>query len=448
MSLSDRLNRQKFQDANRNLSEINKEIEQIHSEIQIETMARPEQRLLDTQLLKLYLDTVPLFDGNSLVLHSYIESVRSTFQNFPDDSHRVTHNLILQAVKNKLRGRAQTLIASRTDLTTWDGIQSLLKLTFGDQRDLQYLTHQLTTMRPNKNERPYDFGLRLQQLRAVIITKINDDFPDKQIRDLQIHNYNNIAKTTFITKLPINVQTIVRIKNPNSLEDALNYVLEEEEFQNFAKLQQTSTSGISQPTPRPTLQNTALYRNNHNPNFNRNFNFAQSSNQDVFPTQRNFTQPQFTNNFPTYTHNQFPSQPINVQPRQVRPYFPTNRQTFGPSVRQNVWKPNPNTTLPKPTPMSGISHTASQQRPKPMSGVNHYLHNTEADHVPPYDNEEYHDVLEYDQSRYEDVTLFQTYQENHDNQYPEQQESAPNNADQNDNDASNFMNAELTPYPT
>lgn len=448
MSSSDRLNRQKLQDANRNLSEIDEEIENLEqTQLEIQAMARPEQRILDTQLLRLYIDTIPPFDGNSLVLHSYIESVRSTFLNFPDDTHHVTHNLILQAVKNKLKGRAQTLIASRTDLITWEGIETLLKSTFGDQRDLQYLTHQLTTMRPNKNERPYDFGLRLQQLRAVILTKINDDYPDKQIRDLQIDNYNNIAKTTFITKLPINVQTIVRIKNPESLEDALNYVLEEEEFQNFAKLQ-ASTSGISQLTPKPTLQNTAFHRNTHNPNFNRNFNFTQNSHQDLYPTQRNFTQPQFTNNFSTYPHNQFPSQPINVQPRQVRQNFPTNRQTFGPSVRQNVWKPNPNTTLPKPTPMSGISHT-TQQRPKPMSGVNQYLHNTETtDHVPQYDNQAYHDISEYDGLRYEDVTFFQTYQENYDDQHPEQEESAPNNSDQNDNEASNFMNAEPTPYPT
>lgn len=57
MSLTDRLNRHKIQDANRNLTEIQEEIENIgkaNPEIPIESMAPPEQRILDTQLLKLY----------------------------------------------------------------------------------------------------------------------------------------------------------------------------------------------------------------------------------------------------------------------------------------------------------------------------------------------------------------------------------------------------------
>ncbi|KAJ8939894.1 hypothetical protein NQ318_023234 [Aromia moschata] len=284
-----------------------------------------EIRTLDTQLLKLYLDTIPPFDGNSLVLHSYLESVRNTFLNFPDDPHH---------------------------------------LTFGDQRDIQYLTHQLTSMRPNKNERPYEFGLRLQEIRAIIITKINDNIPDNQMRDLQIHNYNNIAKTMFITNLPMHIQTIVRIKNPESLEDALNFVLEEEEFQNFAKLHQ-NTQKSNLALPKPSIPS---YRNHiENSNSNRNFIPPQTAHYQNQP--------------------QFPSQPINIQPQQIKQHFPTNRQTFGPS-KQNVWKSNQNKNLPKPTPMSGVSY--SQQKVKPMSGINYNMHNTEnAERAPPYQTQCY-----------------------------------------------------------
>ncbi|KAJ8930357.1 hypothetical protein NQ314_016854 [Rhamnusium bicolor] len=41
------------------------------------------------------------------------------------------------------------------------------------------------------------------------------------------------------------------------------------------------------------------------------------TNQNAYPAQRNFAPPQFANNYSTHSHNQFPSLPINVQPRQV-----------------------------------------------------------------------------------------------------------------------------------
>ncbi|KAJ8972397.1 hypothetical protein NQ317_005187 [Molorchus minor] len=347
MSLSDRLRRHQLQDANRNLDAIVEE--QYHSdtipnldfvpELDI-NMALPERRTLDTNLLKLYLDTLEIHSQISQMIH-------------------ITHNLILQAVKNKLKNRAQNLIASRTDLTTWIEIERLLKLTFGDQRDLQYLTHQLTSIRPNRNERPYDFGLKLQELRAAIIAKINDDFPDIGLRNLQIQNYNDIAKTMFITNLPINVQTIIRMRNPNSLEDALNLVLEEEEFQNFAKLHQN----------RPVLAPNNVSNSNNNNAMKPFKNFNQQNQQPFrnFSQQnnfRNYSQPQFDQQY----SKPFPSAPINIQSRPVKQNFPTNRQVFGP--QKNVWKPNHTSNQPRPTPMSGVSRF-SQPRPTPMSGLSY-----------------------------------------------------------------------------
>lgn len=62
------------------------------------------------------------------------------------------------------------------------------------------MTYQLTTLKRNKNERSYNFGLRIQELRAVIITKSNDDFADHQVRNLQIEHYNETAETIFKKK--------------------------------------------------------------------------------------------------------------------------------------------------------------------------------------------------------------------------------------------------------
>ncbi|KAJ8914522.1 hypothetical protein NQ315_002795 [Exocentrus adspersus] len=144
----------------------------------------------------------------------------------------------------------------------------------------------------------------------------------------------------FITNLPPNIQTIIRLKNSDTLEGVLNYVLEEEEFQNFSRL------------------------------YHSNSNINKPESQNIKPIFHNF-----------------PSQPINVQPRQVNQKFPTNRQVFGkPNNQQNVWKQK-SANLPKPTPMSGISY---QSKPKPMN----QMHNTKAHLETPYAAEDYHQTVE------------------------------------------------------
>ncbi|KAJ8931572.1 hypothetical protein NQ314_015498 [Rhamnusium bicolor] len=96
-----------------------------------------------------------------------------------------------------------------------------------------------------------------------------------------------------------------------------------------------------------------------------------------------------------------------------------------------------------------IDGVETKERPKPMSGVNQYLHNVETtDRVPPYHNEACQYETEYAQQRYEDLSLLETHEENYNDQDLEQQEPAYNNYDQEDNAASNFMNAEATQYPT
>lgn len=86
--------------------------------------------------------------------------------------------------------------------------------------------------------------------------------------------------------------------------------------------------------------------------------------------------PQFSSPVPyenNFRQNNFPSQPINIQPRfpsQPQRFF-TNQQVFGKP--QNVFKPkqnNPNNNSQKPTPMSGVSTIPKQQFSQPGPSQN------------------------------------------------------------------------------
>jgi hypothetical protein len=80
------------------------------------------------------------------------------------------------------------------------------------------------------------------------------------------NQYNKIALKTFIRGLPPQLQSIVRLRNRDSLEHAITYVTEEENFrytQNFATLlnnnQRTSPSNSIRTHPRQ-IQNAKKKR--------------------------------------------------------------------------------------------------------------------------------------------------------------------------------------------
>lgn len=72
------------------------------------------------------------------------------------------------------------------------------------------------------NRRTKSYNYVLQKLTMILSILKSEIYKLKIIMVLQIY------------KFTINLQTIIRSKNPISLEDALNFVLEK--FRNFAKL--------------------------------------------------------------------------------------------------------------------------------------------------------------------------------------------------------------------
>jgi CHAD domain-containing protein len=64
------------------------------------------------------------------------------------------------------------LIGTKTDLNTWDLLKNALRLSFGDQRNLDCLEQDLLTLFPFKNEPPLEFGKRIQIVRSKLESKL------------------------------------------------------------------------------------------------------------------------------------------------------------------------------------------------------------------------------------------------------------------------------------
>ena len=86
----------------------------------------------------------------------------------------------------------------------------------------------------NKGESTLDFAKRLQLLRSRLaqkLTTISENQRPNASKIIYLNQYEQIALRTFIRNLPGNFESVIRLRNPDSLETAVTLITEEEHFQ-------------------------------------------------------------------------------------------------------------------------------------------------------------------------------------------------------------------------
>lgn len=292
------------------------DIDKLIGEIQRINLAdsnQPKNTMVEVNYseVRLFLDIIPTFTGEPCELNNFIAACDEAVNQYA--TNQTITKLLFRGIIGKLRGKALTIISSRVELTTWQQVKEVLKISFCDQRSFSCLLQELHQIKPLNKENSYSFGVRCQYLRSLIFSSINNDTSLTQPEKLaQINNIEKLVLITFQKYLPSQVQLAVRLKEPKptNLEQAMNYLIEEENFLSLANegRKSFSNSNVSQNTSK---QN--------------NFNFASQN----FP-RPNFYAPLMQNSFPQNEPRRFPSQPVNITPRQLPPpkYF-SNQQVFG-----------------------------------------------------------------------------------------------------------------------
>ncbi|XP_030762018.1 uncharacterized protein LOC115886854 [Sitophilus oryzae] len=300
------------------------------TEIKMPNTNNDDTLAVDWDLFKSRLNNIKPFDGDCNTLNKFNLKCDKLIQIYSIHNNSELNSHIFDCVQEKLISRAEVMVGNRSELTNWESLKAALQQCFSDRRDTDCLVQELTRTRPYKGEDLINFGTRLQLLRSNVAQRISNDLNLTQEQKLcHIKYYEKTALNTFIAGCTGTLKNNMHLKQLNSLEDAMAYVVE---FENFEKFQSNANRNNS-IFGSPNFNN---FQNNNTPNFNT-------------PNNPNF------NNSGSYTDFQtWPSQPINMpQPRQLPPqrYF-TNKEVFGPP--QNVFapKPIPPSQRTKPTPMS------------------------------------------------------------------------------------------------
>lgn len=178
---------------------------------------------------------IPVFDGNPNTLGLYLDSCEyliNTFANLNNINDPI-NAFLMRIFQSKLSGDALTLIGSRQTLTTWKQLREFLELNFTDQRSEECLRADLLNLRPFRSETPYNFGVRIKETLNLLLSKVKRTFTDAAKIAWKNEDYSELALQTYLRGI-CQISDLghrVRFRNPYSLEIAMGYVIEEENFE-------------------------------------------------------------------------------------------------------------------------------------------------------------------------------------------------------------------------
>lgn len=207
--------------------------------------------MAELNINKACIDALPNYNGDPATLGIFLSASEHFLLTFHNENNQQNNEWLLRIIINKLQGRALTLIGSREEATSWNAIKQLLITYFGDQRNIKCLVRDLMNIKIERNETPYMLGMRIQDIRSLILTKLKMEDPNHETRLIKQQMYDGISLDAYINALPERLSDKIRFRNPASLEQAMNLVVEEENVNYYRE--RSNNLGTNQnykPTPR------------------------------------------------------------------------------------------------------------------------------------------------------------------------------------------------------
>lgn len=317
-----------------------------------------QNRLTTVQAAKSLADFLPTFSGESFKLESFIQRCDKYYNTYGQTVDNTLNDFSYNVICSKLQGDVLDFVMCRPDLNTWPLVRESLRNHFGDRIDRQTLTRDFLHLTKNRNENILDFLSRISHMKSRVEIKINAerDINYERKRILMEQNEGN-SIDILLANVDEKTRTILDIKVPKTFTEAsdiisrLYYNDQRINSLNPENKVKTKTNFIPH---KPHNQNSNYFlpqnsyykpRNNFRSNFGNNFH------------RSNFPHSNFSYQPGPYKPS-FPSQPINMQPRQIQRHYPTNEQVFGKP--KNVFDPkNAPRNESKPEPMSTTSRNPS-----------------------------------------------------------------------------------------
>lgn len=167
------------------------------------------------------------FDGNREQLNAFLNNCRnaialaSTFQ----------QNILLKYIISQLEGRAESACSIK-EFESWAQLEEFLKSQFGDKRHYAALLSDLQECRQSNSETVNQFALRIESCLSKLLSEISISMPLKKKTELvgRVAAMQDLALHTFVVGLNPKLSTVVRCRDPETLNDAISFATSEEKI--------------------------------------------------------------------------------------------------------------------------------------------------------------------------------------------------------------------------
>lgn len=307
--------------------------------------------LLPQHIPREMLNLIPEFNGDPKLLHLFYrkcEYIIGRYQGSPE-----VNEYLIQFVTSRLTGKAAALISERADFISYNELKDILTQHFGDPRNEECVAIELESLKKNSGESYQNFCCRIQDVRSILMSKVNQTAAPIQLKEAKRIIYNNTSLNVFLYNLSQHMVDYVRMKNPSNLEEALAYVMEEENFREQYRLKSQLLHN-----PKPKFDNNNAF-----------------SSQNVFG-----------NKLPFINNKPFVGIPQNLNKFRPQQGQFNNRPPFGfrPQFGQPGFRPNPTQPAFRPQfGQAGFRQNPGQLGFRPTPGQFGYRPPTQFGHRPP-----------------------------------------------------------------
>jgi len=204
-------------------------------------------------LKKEYIDMVPEFSGEPELLSRFLTISEKLYTRFYNraDVNDFQNEYLLSSLIAKVKGPAAEIIYNSTILN-FEDLKTSLKNAYSDRRDLITLIMEMTFLKQNINETPFAFYERLSKFLNLQLSYINTNSSDPE-KTILIRFCNKYALRVLLKGLKEPVGSLMRTKNPDDLNSALNMLTND--FQFFDSAHKSYNTPPPRQDPKPTTVN-------------------------------------------------------------------------------------------------------------------------------------------------------------------------------------------------
>lgn len=293
----------------------------------------PQENTMPNNFQEYFLKVIPEFDGEPANAGNFLKSCDLIMNQFYDAEQPLAYlnHFLLNFVQSKLVGNARLIISTKV-IKSWVDLRRSIIENFTDQRDETSLLGELLSLKQKPQEDALTFSNRCRYLEQLLISGLDCNEQNEGVKEIKKRIYAQQTLRAFLGGLRNPLGLAVRSMSPNSIENALKFIIEEENYQ----------------------YRDRMFTNNRNPNSQNNYNQTRRT-----PTNNISHMP----NLPHVTPQNFPAiqfQRSTFQPRQSdfsrqfnRPEMHRNpRPQYQPNLQRNNNFHRQNNYIPEPMDVS------------------------------------------------------------------------------------------------